>query len=50
MIARVSNKTSDLVSEAIITKLNAVIPLVKTQTFDNSKELAEHARIDTALQ
>jgi IS30 family transposase len=49
LIAKVSNKTSDLVSQAIITKLNAVTPLVKTLTFDNGKEFAEHARIDTAL-
>ena len=50
LIAKVSNKTSDLVSQAIITKLNAVTPLVKTMTFDNGKEFAEHSRIDTALQ
>ena len=50
LIAKVSNKTSDLVSQAIITQLNAVTPLVKTLTFDNGKEFAEHRRIDTALQ
>ena len=50
LIAKVSNKTSDLVSQAIITKLNAVTPLVKTLTFDNGKEFAEHQRIDTALK
>ena len=50
LIAKVSNKTSDLVSQAIITQLNPVTPLVKTLTFDNGKEFAEHARIDTALQ
>ncbi|MDH6299753.1 IS30 family transposase [Polynucleobacter sphagniphilus] len=49
VLAKVKNKTSDLVSSAIITKLNAVTPLVKTLTFDNGKEFAEHARIDTAL-
>jgi len=27
-----------------------VTPLVKTLPFDNDKEFAEHARIDTALQ
>lgn len=48
--ARVSNKTPDLVSEAVITQLNPVTPLVKTLTFDNEKEFAEHKRIDTALQ
>ena len=50
LIAKVSNKTSDLVSQAIITQLNPVTPLVKTLTFDNGKEFAEHRRIDTALQ
>ena len=50
LIAKVSNKTSDLVSQAIITQLNAATPLVKTLTFDNGKEFAEHARIDKALQ
>ena len=35
VLAKVKNKTSDLVSSAIITKLNAVTPLVKTLTFDN---------------
>ena len=35
LIAKVSNKTSDLVSQAIITQLNAATPLVKTLTFDN---------------
>jgi IS30 family transposase len=49
LIAKVSNKTSVLVSQAIITKLNAVTPLVKTLTFDNGKEFAEHSRIDAAL-
>jgi IS30 family transposase len=49
LIAKVSNKTSDLVSQAIITKLNTVTPLVKTLTFDNGKEFAEHSRIDAAL-
>jgi IS30 family transposase len=33
VLANVKNKTSDLVSSAIITKLNAVIPLVKILTF-----------------
>jgi len=50
VLAKVKNKTSDLVSSAIFTKLNAVTPLVKTLTFDKGKEFAEHARIDTALQ
>ena len=50
LIAKVSNKTSDLVSQAIIPQLNPVTPLVKTLTFDNGKEFAEHRRIDKALQ
>jgi IS30 family transposase len=50
VLAKVKNKTSDLVSSAIITQLNPVAPLVKTLTFDNGKEFAEHRRIDTALQ
>jgi IS30 family transposase len=50
LIAKVSHKTSDLVSQAIITKLNYVILLVKTQTFDSEKEYAWHSRFDTALQ
>jgi IS30 family transposase len=38
LIAKVSNKTSDLVSQAILTKLKPLAPLVKTLTFDNGKE------------
>jgi IS30 family transposase len=49
VLAKVKNKTSDLVSSAIITKLNAVTPLVKTLTFDNGKEFAQHSKIDAAL-
>jgi len=49
VLAKVKNKTSDLVSSAIITKLNAVTPLVKTMTFDNGKEFAGHKTIDAAL-
>ncbi len=50
VLAKVKNKTSDLVSGAILTKLMPLAPLVKTLTFDNGKEFAEHQRIDTALQ
>jgi IS30 family transposase len=50
VLAKVKIKTSDLVSSAIISKLSPMAPLVKTITFDNGKEFAEHARIDTALQ
>ena len=50
LLAKVRNKTSDLVSSAIMAKLKPLAPLVKTLTFDNGKEFAEHSRIDTALQ
>jgi IS30 family transposase len=50
VIAKVINKTADLVSSAIISKLAPMAPLVKTITFDNGKEFAEHRRIDTALK
>ncbi len=50
VLAKVKNKTSDLVSSAILTKLKPQAPLVKTLTFNNGKEFAEHQRIDTALK
>lgn len=50
LIAKVSNKTLDLVSQTIIAKLNSSTPLVKTRNFDNWEKFAEHARIDKALQ
>ncbi|MBU3602147.1 hypothetical protein [Polynucleobacter sp. AM-25C3] len=34
LIAKVINKTSDLISTAIINKLSPMAPLVKTITFD----------------
>lgn len=49
VLAKVKNKTSDLVSAAIISKLSPLAPLVKTMTFDNGKEFAGHSTIDTAL-
>jgi IS30 family transposase len=49
LIAKVINKTSDLVSTAIINKLSPMAPLVKTITFDNGKEFAGHSTIDAAL-
>ena len=49
LIAKVINKTSDLVSTAIIKKLSPMAPLVKTITFDNGKEFAGHSTIDAAL-
>ena len=39
LLTKVSNKTSDLVSQAIITKLNAVTPLVKALTFEMGENL-----------
>lgn len=49
VIRKVSNKTSDLVSAAIIESLIPIANKVKTITFDNGKEFAEHAKIDKAL-
>ena len=37
LIAKVSNKTSDLVSHVIITILNYVTPLVRTLSLESSK-------------
>jgi IS30 family transposase len=37
-------------ARAILTKLTAVTPQVKTLTFDKIKEFAEYTRIDTALR
>ena len=50
VIRKVSNKTSDLVSAAIIESLTPIANKVKTITFDNGKEFAEHAKIDKALK
>ncbi len=50
ILAKVKNKTSDLFSSAIITKLNAATLPVKTLTFDNVKEFAKHSSIDAALK
>ena len=49
MIRRVSNKTSDDVSAVIIQALRPMANKVKTITFDNGKEFAEHAKIDKEL-
>jgi IS30 family transposase len=45
LIAIVSNKTSDLVSLSIITKINAVTLLVKTLTFNSSTQFAQHSSL-----
>ncbi|BDX21832.1 IS30 family transposase [Polynucleobacter sp. TUM22923] len=50
VLAKVPNKTSTLVGNAIIEGLAPYQAKVKTLTYDNGKEFAEHARIDTALQ
>jgi transposase, IS30 family len=49
ILAKVKRKTSELVSGAIIRRLRSMQPLVKTITYDNGKEFAEHARVDKAL-
>jgi IS30 family transposase len=49
VMAKVSNKTSDLVGSAIIEALKPFEARVKTLTFDNGKEFSGHARIDEAL-
>lgn len=49
ILTKVRRKTSNLVSGAIIRRLKTLQPLVKTITYDNGKEFAEHARIDQAL-
>ena len=50
VIAKVTNKTSELVSSAIVDKLKPMAARVKTLTFDNGKEFAAHAHIDAQLQ
>lgn len=49
VIAKVSNKTADLVGAAIISMLKPFEARVKTLTYDNGKEFCGHARIDDAL-
>jgi len=50
VIAKVANKTSELVSSAIVSNLKPLCERVKTLTFDNGKEFAAHAHIDEQLQ
>ena len=50
LIRKVTNKTSELVGNAIIEELKPLSCLVKTLTFDNGKEFADHQRIDCELQ
>lgn len=49
ILARVNNKTADLVTGAIIKRLQPYAARVQTLTYDNGKEFAEHAKIDKAL-
>ena len=49
VMAKVSNKTADLVGSAIIEAHNPLKARVKTLTYDNGKEFSGHARIDEAL-
>ena len=49
VLMKVNHKTSELMSSAVIKKLEPIRDRVKTITFDNGKEFAEHARIDEAL-
>ena len=50
VLGKVANKTSDLVSSAIVSNLKPLAARVKTLTFDNGKEFAAHAYIDEQLQ
>ena len=49
ILAKVENKTADLVSTAIIKRLKPIARQVRTLTYDNGKEFAGHAAIDQAL-
>jgi IS30 family transposase len=49
VIAKVENKTADLVSAAIVNRLKPFGAKVKTLTFDNGKEFCGHGKIDEAL-
>ena len=50
VMTKVEKKTSELVSSAIVDKLQPLAARVKTLTFDNGKEFAGHAQIDQQLQ
>ena len=50
VLAHVTRKTSDLVSQAIITSLAPLAQRVRTMTYDNGKEFADHAVVDDALK
>ena len=48
VLAKVSNKTTDLVRRAIEIKLKPLCSRVKTLTVDNGKEFADHQAVDQA--
>jgi len=48
-LMKVSHTTSKKVADAVIKKMRSINARVKTITFDNGKEFAEHARIYEAL-
>ena len=50
VIVKVSHKTSELVSNAIVEGLQPFAGRVKTLTYDNGKEFASHIQIDQALK
>jgi len=49
VLAKVSNKSADLVGRAIEVKLKPLKARVKSLTVDNGKEFADHQAIDQAL-
>ena len=49
ILAKVSNKTAERVSQAIITRLIPLRDRVETIAFDNGKEFAHHRVTDQAL-
>jgi IS30 family transposase len=50
VIAKVTNKTSELVSSTIVSNLKPFAIRVKTLTYDNGKEFAAHGLIDQQTQ
>ena len=50
LITKINNKTSDVVSYAIMTKLAPIASPVKNLTFDNRKKFAKYAGIDEVLK
>ena len=50
VMAKVSNKNSELIGSAIVDKLQPLVARVKTLPFDNGKEFAGHAYVNQQLQ